>query len=295
MQLLKTREAKHLLARLVRRIGAIAGLEVTITRKRAEDMQFNKRGIGVAERMENARSGTNLNIGCGNYIIEGFANLDSFNVYYHCVGKKNFAEYDLRKSRIPYGNGVVDNIYISHVIEHVEEEFVCGFIQDSYRVLKPSGVLRICCPDAEFLFKVSKFQNDFWAWRKEWFRLQKSPLSENAVTPEQMDFFIREISTPRSRFYMYRDPNQVYSGKDVEDLSYEEALRQLTDRITFRQDYPGDHISGWDFERLHRMGKQAGFRHILRSKPGGSVSLAMQGTDMDLTHPQMTLYVDMVK
>ena len=74
----------------------------------------------------------------------------------------------MRKDSLPYADESVDNIYCSHVIEHIENQYVDKFIMESYRVLKKGGGLRIACPDAEFLFEVSSFVNDYWNWRKPW-------------------------------------------------------------------------------------------------------------------------------
>ena len=67
-------------------------------------------------------------------------------------------EYDLRKDDLPFKNNIIDNIYASHILEHIEDIYVIKFLKESFRVLKPSGVLRIVCPDAKFLFNVSSFK-----------------------------------------------------------------------------------------------------------------------------------------
>ena len=97
----------------------------------------------------------NLNIGAGSYVIPEFKSLDFYSPHYY-KNKKKFlkdrVEYDIRKDKIPFTNSSIDNIYISHVIEHLEDEFVCKFLRESYRVLKDC-VLRIACPDAKYLMK----------------------------------------------------------------------------------------------------------------------------------------------
>lgn len=42
-------------------------------------------------------------------------------------------------------------IYSEHVIEHVSLETALAHFEDSYRVLKPGGVLRVAMPDLQFL------------------------------------------------------------------------------------------------------------------------------------------------
>lgn len=57
--------------------------------------------------------------------------------------------HDLRKG-IPYGDGTVDAVYHSHVLEHIDREGVPGFFAEILRVLKPGGLHRVVVPDLEF-------------------------------------------------------------------------------------------------------------------------------------------------
>jgi len=266
-----------------------------------------KRALATLERLTGCRisiersairyrlSSTNLNIGCGKKPIQGFRNLDLDTDYYHGAGGIAFTKYDMRRDCIPCPSNSVDNIYCSHVIEHIESEHVVRFVEESLRVLRAGGILRIACPDAQFLWEVSSFDNDYWAWRESWFERQASP-GQLPSTPGPKDFYLREIATPRSPYYQYQlvgltiEPDHPVWHKD-----YENASASLVKPLQYRVDHPGDHISYWDYDRLFAAGKAAGFSRVIRSKPGGSVSRAMQGSDIDQTHPNMSLYVDLVK
>jgi SAM-dependent methyltransferase len=52
---------------------------------------------------------------------------------------------------IPYPDNSVDAVYHSHLLEHIDREFVPGFFAEIRRVLKPGGLHRICVPDLENL------------------------------------------------------------------------------------------------------------------------------------------------
>ncbi|BFM39392.1 methyltransferase domain-containing protein [Synechocystis sp. LKSZ1] len=252
------------------------------------------------KNLANRKGKKNLNVGCGKYIIDGFISLDIYTEHYHRNRKRDFIEYDLRKDRLPFPDNSVDNIYISHVIEHVETDYVVIFMRESHRVLKTGGVLRIACPDAEFLWRVSRFDNEYWTWRKGLIekginKLRDKMLNSPKSLPSQMDFFIREVSTPRSAYEGNSIETIIINGNDIKDLSYDQALNLLTEGLSFRVNHPGQHINAWDFSRLKNLGEEAGFKFIIKSKPNGSISSAMQGTDMDRTHPEMSLYVDMLK
>lgn len=62
----------------------------------------------------------------------------------------NILAHDLRKP-LPFGEGDVDAVYHSHVLEHIDRESAPLFLADIYRVLRSDGVLRIAVPDWEFL------------------------------------------------------------------------------------------------------------------------------------------------
>ena len=239
----------------------------------------------------------NLNIGAGEYKISGFKSLDYYTEYYF-LKKKNFKleyiNYDIRNDDIPFDNNTIDNIYVSHVIEHIEEKYVERFIAESYRVLKKNGVMRISCPDAKFLYNISQFENDYWEWRHKNFKDQNKYITDWS-TIENYDFLIRELSTPRGRSYKFKKENYIKDYNEIKKLSFKELKKILPDNLSFRETYPGDHISIWDFDTLRNIGLSKGFSFIIESKYRGSISKIMQGPEFDITFPHMSLYVDFKK
>ena len=240
------------------------------------------------------RSGLNLNVGAGAYHLPGFVSLDYITDYYHGDKKStaNVVHYDVRSDPLPYDANTVDNIYASHVIEHVETEHVERFIAEANRVLKPGGVLRIACPDARFLYHVSTFENAFWTWRLDQFQRDDRYALEGPVTPS--DCLTRELASAKMRHYVHANDDTMPSF-EVGEHEYADLLEAYRTGLVFNSNQPGDHINGWDFNRLHQIGVATGFAHVIESKHRGSVSAAMQGPDMDRTEPQMSLYVEMVK
>lgn len=255
------------------------GYELTV-RSRASETRFRK--------------GINLNVGAGEYHLPGFISLDYISEYYHGSkpANKHLVHYDIRSDPLPYADGTVDNIYASHVIEHVESEHVERFIHEAFRVLKPGGVLRVVCPDAWYLYQVSSFDNDFWSWRRHQFEHDPRYLVEGQATPS--DFLTRELASVKMRHYVHAGETTM-PAFDVSERDYDALLMEFKSGLEFNPDLPGEHINGWDFKRLQPIGRDAGFEHVLESKHRGSVSAAMQGPDMDRTQPQMSLYVEMVK
>lgn len=168
---------------LIEHVNAHTGIELSVRRRRRP-------------RPVPSASERHLNVGSGGERIPGFENLDYPSEWYR-ARQVAFTPYDMRAEPLPADDGTIDTIYCSHVIEHIETPHVERFFAEAARALKPGGVLRIACPDAEFLWHVSTFENQYWDWRHRWFT---GPLSIGCDPAElrQSDFLIREIATARS-------------------------------------------------------------------------------------------------
>lgn len=237
----------------------------------------------------------NLNVGAGDYVIGGFVSLDYFSEHYYgdrATFERDRVSYDIRSDPLPYKDGTVDNIYVNHVIEHIETPHIERLFSEAFRVLKSGGVMRIGCPDAEFLFEVSTFDNGYWAHRKGWFRKN---LRKGTPAPTKEDAFISQVATPRLTGYAPGLPDKAVRLETLDPERYSETLQSLREGLEFRPEQPNDHINNWDFARVRDLGLRSGFRHAVRSKPNGSVSRIMQARDFDRNHHHMSLYVDLVK
>lgn len=83
-----------------------------------------------------------LNLGCGSRFIEAWINIDFLSSSEHVI------QFDLNNG-IPLDSSSVEVVYHSHVLEHFSKENGDLFISECYRVLKPSGVIRVVVPDLE--------------------------------------------------------------------------------------------------------------------------------------------------
>lgn len=243
-------------------------------------------------------NGINLNVGAGNYTIPGFTSLDFYSKHYYPKRKKFNADrvaYDIRNDDLPYASGVVDNIYISHVVEHLEPKHVERFLCEAHSVLRPGGVLRVACPDGRFLYEVSRFENDFWTWRHS--LISESEFFEkDPKTFTSFDFLVREVATSRLKWNLARDSEQDFLEPELfVNRDYVDFRDSVNQGSSFREGSPGDHLSIWDADLLRSVGNRVGFRHVLESKFRGSISHVMQGALFDRTHPQMSLYCEFVK
>jgi len=70
----------------------------------------------------------------------------------------------------------------------------------------------------------------------------------------------------------------------------------LTENIEFNINYPGDHLSWWNADKLVEYLKQSGFSVVYKSHYGQSHSYFMRDLNyFDLTYPQISLYVEAIK
>ena len=235
-------------------------------------------GLKVSRYQKPIRSGINLNVGCGQYEIDGFESLDFYSDYYYASNKFKRVRYDMRKDALSYKTQTVSTIFCSHVIEHIETEFVSNFFHESYRVLKPGGVLRIVCPDADYLYLQYKKHPSYFQWHN----LYKSEESAELC-------FIDEVAGHKINL-----PNYGLKRK-ISEYSYDEVIPLLREGGKFDPTNPGIHINSWDFNRISKLGFDSGFSDIQKSQFQSSYHPFLQAQDIDLMHPVMSLYVDLYK
>ena len=81
-----------------------------------------------------------LDIGCGPNKKEGFIGIDQFPMEGVDV------VMDVRKERLPYDDGSVDEIYASHFLEHLTALERVHLLNEAYRVLKHGGTMTVITP-----------------------------------------------------------------------------------------------------------------------------------------------------
>jgi predicted SAM-dependent methyltransferase len=97
-----------------------------------------------------------LNMGCGDKYLEGFINIDG-NVF-----RKKDMWLDLRNG-LPFSSHSVDAIYSCHVFEHFYISELKVILKECWRLLKPTGGIRILVPSLEEAISA------YIAGRRDWF------------------------------------------------------------------------------------------------------------------------------
>lgn len=118
-----------------------------------------------------------LNLGCGLSVSKGWINIDGSlnalaaewpestlrflyrfsgsNRYYteaeYCrlLRESHFLHHDLSYG-IPFCDNTADFVYSSHFLEHLFKSDAEVLLKESYRVLKPGGIIRVCVPDLQY-------------------------------------------------------------------------------------------------------------------------------------------------
>lgn len=143
-----------------------------------------------------------LNFGCGTRVADGWINID-----FHS-GDSKVNRVNLLKG-FPYQDASFDVVYSSHVLEHFTPEQALFLLRESYRVLKPGGIIRIVVPDLagsckEYLRILDLPDND----------VEKLALYE-WITIELLDQLVRSRAGGEMGSYLVKNMNG--ENKDLAD------------------------------------------------------------------------------
>ena len=116
-----------------------------------------------------------VHLGCGKNALDGFLNFDNnlflllkfipfienflslFNFIpkWFCefitISRQKNIKYCDASKKIPFKDSTVDLIYTCHMLEHLDQNETKVFFNESYRILKPNGIMRIVVPDFQKL------------------------------------------------------------------------------------------------------------------------------------------------
>ena len=89
-----------------------------------------------------------LHLGCGRNILDEWINTDSNTAKFEGCDHLDVTE------KFPYDDNSVDYIFSEHMIEHISYQDGKFMLEESFRVLKSGGKIRISTPDLKFLIKL---------------------------------------------------------------------------------------------------------------------------------------------
>lgn len=86
-----------------------------------------------------------LNLGCGEYLLPGWVNIDA--------DPNAPADLHLSVPPLPWPGGSVGEIFAGHVLEHLEPETADELLAECSRVLRPGGAIGVVVPDTRELVR----------------------------------------------------------------------------------------------------------------------------------------------
>ena len=83
-----------------------------------------------------------LNLGCGNKLYDGYVNVDKFDIYNIDI------KHDLEKFPYPFNDNSVEEIILSHVLEHIgqDPDIFMKILKELYRICKNQALIKIAVP-----------------------------------------------------------------------------------------------------------------------------------------------------
>ena len=84
----------------------------------------------------------NLNLGCGSKIYDDYVNVDKFDLYDIDI------QHDLEKFPYPFDDNSVEEIILSHVLEHIGQDpaIFIKILKEFYRICKNQALINISVP-----------------------------------------------------------------------------------------------------------------------------------------------------
>ena len=93
------------------------------------------------------RKKVKINLGCGNDIRTGYINVDKYN-------NTGIVDYQWDLAKLEVEDESIDEIYTSHVFEHIEINDVYGVLEEWERALRPGGEIVMRLPNLETEVKI---------------------------------------------------------------------------------------------------------------------------------------------
>jgi predicted SAM-dependent methyltransferase len=161
---------------------------------------------------------TYLNLGCGSRYHPAWINID---IVPQAPG---IIQYDLTRG-IPLPDTSCDVVYHAAVLEHMRRGDALPFLRECYRVLKPSGIIRVGVPDLEKLCRLylekleaalsgdENAANDY-----DWIMLELYDQTVREQSGGEMLAYLRQNPLPNEKF--------VYTRIGEEGRQLVQALRK---------------------------------------------------------------------
>lgn len=286
------------LVKITRKILNPLGIEISRINNTFDIADYNRiygNAVTVEKRF--------YNIGAGSFFHPCWTNVDFYEGVSESQASDGISHNLMSLQPLPLKDGMAELMYTSHTIEHVTNDAVQNFLNESYRVLKKNGVLRIVVPDIELSYRA--WQNndmDFFYWIHDYdheperaptvnlkFPLSKATLSQ---------IWLEDFASTASEITITGADKRI-SDADLkhmfDTMKFEDALNECTGRcpVELQNRFPFHHMNWFNRQKLFQMLSKAGFTKIFHSGYGhSSVHVLRNMNYFDQTMPKVSLYVE---
>lgn len=248
------------------------------------------------------------NIGAGSFYHQYWTNIDFQSDWYKVYEKTSLSgiHFDLMSlESLPITSESAELVYSSHTVEHITNQAAQNMFNESYRILKKNGILRVTTPNINLEYRACR-ENDrsYFYWidnysqKKEMDRIKISkPMNETPIEQIFLFHFAGNVSTLPIEGAKERISTDEFK-RIFSTMNFEDALNYCTSKVdlSIQAKNPGNHVNWWNPDKMTRMFKIAGFKNIFLSGYGQSFAPPMRNTGLfDSTHPKISLYMEAVK
>jgi hypothetical protein len=221
-----------------------------------------------------------LNLGGGSWYYPRWENIDLYADPIYVDHKMDFR----KKMPIPLPARCTRVIFTSHLLEHISDDACQFLLKECYRILQSNGIIRISVPDMEKAFK-AYHENDI-----DFFNRGGVTVVGKTIERKLVNFFASYGQDGYSGGPII--PPEVIRYK-LKTLPKYEFISWCVSNIPKNATYKA-HVNGYDFYKMKKILKQAGFSRIVRSSYRKSSIPAMRGPAFD-NRPAVSLYVEAIK
>ena len=232
-----------------------------------------------------------LNIGGGAFRHPCWKNVEFYSEHYKndVVGNMDI-EWDMSLGLpLPVEDQTIHLVYTSHTIEHTLTEHAQHMFSEAHRVLKPGGLLRIVCPNAELYYRA------YLAGDVSFF-----PYPDIVAEYSLEQVYLHELATMLSSAEK-RHGTIKLSDEYVRDVIHNNDMRTALDIICSHVDWSQNrdipnHVSWWTYDKVFECLKKVGFSTFHRCGWLQSASPVLrQYRFFDTTWPNLSLFVEATK
>lgn len=221
-------------------------------------------------------------------------------------GSKHDINFDLFSLKeFPIEEDSAEIVYSSHTIEHINDKAAQNMFNESFRILKPGGTIRITAPDVDLDYRAYRDNDRNYFYWKDSYSLPGEVIRAKLACPMNDlsigEIFLSHFAASVSPLYLTRS-NELISDEELKlifsKMKYEDALNYCTSKcpMEIQKSNSGNHINWWNEDKMFRMLKEAGFKKIFHSGHGQSFLAPLRNlTYFDSTYYKVSVYVEAIK